>query len=168
MNLKAITTLAVWLFLPFVQAAELQHSFNSPAFNGVGFSSHVLTIKQLEDQAKEKNKAAAEALEAKAKSETANTPTARFLANVESRIFSQLAKQMTDSMFGEGATCNAGSSATSPCGSIENVGGEGGNTIKWWMTTDSKGNNLINIQVTNPNDSRQNTTMIIPAGTFFF
>lgn len=168
MNLKTALTLAVWLFLPFAQAAEISHNFNSPAFNGVGYSSHVLTIKQLEDQAKEKNKAAEAALKAKAEADAANTPTARFLANVESRIFSQLAKQMTDSMFGEGATCTAGSSAASPCGSIDNVGGEGGNTIKWWMTTDSKGNNLINIQVTNPNDSRQNTMMTIPAGTFFF
>ena len=39
-------------------AAELQHNFNSPSFSGIGYSSHVLTIKQLEDQAKEKNKAA--------------------------------------------------------------------------------------------------------------
>ena len=31
-------------------AAELQHSFNSPAFSGVGYSSHVLTIDQLEDR----------------------------------------------------------------------------------------------------------------------
>jgi hypothetical protein len=33
-------------------AAELQHNFNSPAFSGVGYSSHVLTLKQLEDQQK--------------------------------------------------------------------------------------------------------------------
>lgn len=146
------------------QAAELVHTFNSPAFNGQGYSSHVLTIKQLEDQAKEKNKAAAEALEAKAKAEAQNTPTARFLANVESRIFSQLAKQMTDSLFGEGATCTGGS-AGSPCGTISNVGGENGSTISWWMTTDSRGTNLINISVTGPQGS---TSMVIPANTFFF
>ena len=68
-------------------SGELVHQFNSPAFNGSGYSSHVLTIKQLEDQAKDKNKAMAEALEAKAKADAQNTPTARFLANVESRIF---------------------------------------------------------------------------------
>lgn len=156
--------LATILLPSIAVGAELVHSFNSPAFSGIGWSSHVLTIQQLENQAKEKNKAAAEALEAKAKAEAANTPTARFLANVESRIFSQLAKQMTDSLFGEGATCTGGSSS-SPCGTISNVGGENGSTITWWMTTDSRGVNLINISVTGPQGS---TSMVIPANTFFF
>jgi hypothetical protein len=160
---KKLLLLAV--LLPSLSiAGELTHVFSSPAFNGVGYSSHVLTIKQLEDQAKDKNTAAAAALEAKAKSEAANTPTARFLANVESRIFSQLAKQMTDSLFGEGATCSGGS-AGSPCGTISNVGGEDGSTISWWMTTDTNGVNLINISVTGPQGS---TTMLVPANTFFF
>lgn len=143
--------------------AELTHQFNSPAFNGIGWSSHALTIQQLENQATEKNKAAAEALIARAKTEAANTPTARFLANVESRIFSQLAKQMTDSLFGEGATC-AGGSAGSPCGLIENVGGENGSTISWWLVPGTNGD-MINISVAGPQGT---TTMVIPANTFFF
>ena len=152
------------LALPLLaSAAELTFNFNSPAFNGIGFSSHVLTIKQLEDQATEKNKAAADALAAKAKSDAQNTPTARFLANVESRIFSQLAKQMTDSLFGEGATCSGGS-AGNPCGRIENVGGENGSTISWWLVPGTNGD-MINISVTGP---QGNTTMVIPANTFFF
>lgn len=144
-------------------SAELVHNFNSPAFSGIGWSTHVLTIQQLENQAKEKNKAAAEALEAKAKAEAANTPTARFLANVESRIFSQLAKQMTDSLFGEGATCSGGSAA-SPCGRIENVGGDDGSTIAWWVVPGQRGD-MIHISVAGP---QGNTTMVIPANTFFF
>ena len=144
-------------------SAELVHHFNSPAFSGIGWSSHVLTIQQLENQAKEKNKAQAEALEAKAKAEAANTPTARFLANVESRIFSQLAKQMTDSLFGEGASCSGGSAAN-PCGRIENVGGENGSTIAWWLVPGARGD-MINISVTGP---QGNTSMVIPANTFFF
>jgi hypothetical protein len=144
-------------------AAELTHQFNSPAFNGIGYSSHALTIKQLEDQAKEKNKAAREALEAKAKADAANTPTARFLANVESRIFSQLAKQMTDSLFGEGTGCT-GSSSSNPCGTINNVGGENGSTITWWVEPGTRGD-MIHINVSGPDG---NTTMVIPANTFFF
>ena len=31
-----------------VSATELVHQFNSPAFSGMGYSSHVLTIEQLE------------------------------------------------------------------------------------------------------------------------
>lgn len=146
-----------------VSAAELTHQFNSPAFSGIGWSSHALTILQLEGQAKEKNKAAADAIEAKAKADAANTPTARFLANVESRIFSQLAKQMTDSLFGEGASCGGGS-AGNPCGRIENVGGENGSTISWWLVPGTSGD-MIHINVAGPQGT---TTMVIPANTFFF
>ena len=41
------------MFGSVATAAELVHQFNSPAFNGVGYSSHVLTIEQLETQRKQ-------------------------------------------------------------------------------------------------------------------
>lgn len=150
-------------------SAELVHNFNSPAFSGIGYSSHVLTIKQLEDQQKDKNKAAAEALQAKLERDAANTPIARFLANVESRIFSQLAKQMTDSLFGDGgnacAPTAAGAATINYCGTINNVGGEeNGSTIRWWIVAGLNGN-MIHINVNGPGG---NTTMVIPANTFFF
>jgi len=142
-------------------SAELTHSFNSPSFSGIGYSSHVLTIKQLEDQAKEKNKAAADALKAQAERDAANTPTARFIANLESRIYSQLAKQLTDSMFGEGATCTT---AGVVCGSIPDIGG---NKIEWSLGGGSdSGMIIINIQ--NLSNPTQITTMKVPAGTFYF
>ena len=142
-------------------AAELQHNFNSPSFSGIGYSSHVLTIKQLEDQAKEKNKAAAEALEAKAKAEAQNTPTARFIANLESRIYSQLAKQLTDSMFGEGATCTTKGVV---CGSIPDIGG---NKIEWKLG-DGSDSGMIVINIQSLSNPTQTTTMKVPAGTFYF
>lgn len=142
-------------------SAELQHNFNSPAFSGVGYSSHVLTIKQLEDQAKEKNKAAADALRAQAERDAQNTPTARFIANLESRIYSQLAKQLTDSMFGEGATCTT---AGVVCGSIPDIGG---NSISWKLG-DGSDTGMIVITITNLTDTTQVTTMKVPAGTFYF
>jgi len=142
-------------------SAELTHSFNSPSFSGIGYSSHVLTIKQLEDQAKEKNKAAADALKAQAERDAANTPTARFIANLESRIYSQLAKQLTDSMFGEGATCTT---AGVVCGSIPDIGG---NKIEWSLGAGSdSGMIILNIQ--NLSNPSQITTMKVPAGTFYF
>lgn len=142
-------------------AAELQHNFSSPAFSGVGYSSHVLTIKQLEDQAKDKNKAAADAIRAKAEADAANTPQARFIANLESRIYSQLAKQLTDSMFGEGATC------TTPgvvCGAIPDLGG---NKIEWSLGAGSDAGMII-INIQNLSNPSQTTTMKVPAGTFYF
>jgi hypothetical protein len=142
-------------------AAELTHNFNSPSFSGIGYSSHVLTIKQLEDQAKDKNQAKADALKAQAERDAQNTPTARFIANLESRIYSQLAKQLTDSMFGEGATCTT---AGVVCGSIPDVGG---NKIEWSLGAGSdSGMIIINIQ--SLSNSSQTTTMKVPAGTFYF
>ncbi len=143
--------------------AELQHQFSSPSFSGQGYSSHVLTIKQLEDQQKDKNKALADALKAKADSDAANTPQAKFLANLESRIYSQLAKQLTDSMFGEGATCNTPGAV---CGTIPDLGG---NSVSWSLgSTGTKDQGMIIITITNNSNPSQTTVMKVPAGTFYF
>jgi hypothetical protein len=85
------------------QAAELVHTFQSPAFiPGNGYSSHVLAIEQLESQRKQKikddAKAAAEAAELAKK----NTNLSKFLVNVEARIYAQLSKQLADQLFAEG------------------------------------------------------------------
>jgi hypothetical protein len=42
-------------------AGELIHQFNSPAFSGIGYSSHVLTIEQLETNRRQKLKDGAKA-----------------------------------------------------------------------------------------------------------
>jgi hypothetical protein len=155
------TLLCIFAGSAIAHAAEMQHMFNSPAFSGIGWSSHVLTIQQLENQAKEKNQAKQDAAEAKALADAQNTPQARFVANLESRIYSQLAKQLTDSMFGEGATCTT---AGIICGSIPDLGG---NKIEWSLGAGSnQGMIIINIQnLANPS---QVTTMKVPAGTFAF
>ena len=154
--------LVACLLLPLaVLAAEIQHTFNSPAFSGIGYSSHVLTIQQLETQAKEKNQAKAEAEKAKAEAAAMNTPQAKFIANLESRIYSQLAKQLTDSMFGEGATCTTKGII---CGSIPDLGG---NKIEWKLG-DGSDSGLIVISITNLGNPSQVTNMKVPAGTFAF
>ena len=139
----------------------MTHNFNSPAFSGIGYSSHVLTIKQLEDQAKDKNQAKADAIKAKAEADALNTPQARFISNLESRVYSQLAKQLTDSMFGEGATCKT---AGVVCGAIPDLGG---NKVEWSLGAGSdKG--MIIITIVNNSNPSQVTTMKVPAGTFAF
>ena len=47
--------------------AQMDYTFNSPAFNGAGYGTYVLNIKQLEDQQKATNKSAADAIAAQAK-----------------------------------------------------------------------------------------------------
>ena len=159
------TLVAIGIMLAMTaQSAEIDHSFSSPAFSGIGYSSHVLTIQQLETQAKDKNKAAADAIKAKAESDALNTPQAQFAANVQSRIYSQLAKQITDTLFGAtGApTCTtAGGITTCPSGEMD----IGGNTIKWGLSTNGK---TITINVVNNLDPNQKTKIDVPVSTFGF
>jgi hypothetical protein len=141
-----------------VNSAELQHNFSSPSFNGIGYSSHVLTLYQLETQAKDKNKAAADALKAKEESDKLNTPQAKFQANLESRIYSQLAKQITDSLFG--------ANGAPQCTPTNGVCGEmsvAGNNITWKVD-----GAFIIVRIENALDPKQFTEMKVPSGTFGF
>jgi hypothetical protein len=84
-------------------SAQLVHQFYSPAFSGIGYSSHVLTIEQLEATRTQKNNDQARAQQEKAERDAKNTNLAKFLVNVESRIYAQLSKQLADAMFADGS-----------------------------------------------------------------
>jgi curli production assembly/transport component CsgF len=83
--------------------AQLVHQFNSPSFSGQGYSSHVLTIEQLEASRKKAIADAQKSTQEKAERDAKNTNLAKFLVNVESRIYAQLSKQLADAMFAEGS-----------------------------------------------------------------
>jgi curli production assembly/transport component CsgF len=83
--------------------AQLVHQFNSPSFSGQGYSSHVLTIEQLEASRKKAIVDAQKSAQEKAERDAKNTNLAKFLVNVESRIYAQLSKQLADAMFAEGS-----------------------------------------------------------------
>ena len=85
-------------------ATELVHQFNSPAFSGVGYSSHVLTIEQLEATRRQKLREEEARRLAKAELAAKQTNIAKFLVNVESRIYAQLSKQLADSLFSGGGS----------------------------------------------------------------
>lgn len=103
--MKRIFLIFAVFFMTTVNSTELVHQFNSPAFNGQGYSTHVLTIESIEAQRKQKIKDEAKsALDAEARAK-ASTNLAKFLVNVESRIYAQLSKQLADAMFADsGAT----------------------------------------------------------------
>jgi hypothetical protein len=136
-------------------AAELTHNFNSPAFSGIGYSSHVLTIYQLEQQQKEKNKAEANALKAEAERTEANKPQNRFKSNLESKIYNEIATKVSQSLFN--GTC---SQDTGSCGNIANLGG---NSVEWTVN-----NNMITIRITNLTDPSQDLVMTMPVATFSY
>jgi hypothetical protein len=107
MKVKLVNLLVVLLTCSTAYSAELVHNFQSPAFiPGNGFSAHVLSIHQLEENKKKEIKA--EELAAITKAETAakQTNLSKFLVNVEARIYAQLSKQLADQMFSEGGGTN--------------------------------------------------------------
>lgn len=81
--------------------AELVHSFKSPAFSGIGYSSHVQTIENTETVRREAI-AAKKLQDAKdAAAEAKNTNLYKFLNNFESRVYAQLSSQLVANLFGE-------------------------------------------------------------------
>jgi hypothetical protein len=101
---KIIIIMALLVIALRAGATELVHQFNSPAFSGVGYSSHVLTIEQLEATRRQKLREEEANRLAKAELAAKQTNIAKFLVNVESRIYAQLSKQLADSLFSGGGT----------------------------------------------------------------
>ena len=86
-------------------ADTMTFQFKNPSFSGQGYSNHVLAIEQLQYQRKQELKDEAEAAQREAEREAANTTLAKFLNNVESRIYANISKNLVDSMFEDnGAT----------------------------------------------------------------
>lgn len=140
--------------LPTQSSAELGFSFKSPAFNGNGYSSHVLSIEQLQHNRIEDRKDKAEAEARRIERELENTTLNKFIKNLESRIYATLSKQMVDSMF---ASCTGETCPTSGTTEIE------GSTIKWSKDPVSE---EITLTITNTDGT---TTITIPgAGEFAF
>ena len=91
-----------YIFLFFssaVIADEIVHQFKSPSFSGVATSSHYLTV---DEQEKTRRDEIAEDIESALKDaerEADNTTLAKFLRNLESRVYSQLSRDIAESLF---------------------------------------------------------------------
>jgi len=97
---KTLVIASLWL-ASTANASELVHEFKSPAFSGIGYSSHVLTIEQLESNRRQKIKDDQKAAEEKAERDYKSTNAYKFKNNLESRIYAQLSKQISDNIFGD-------------------------------------------------------------------
>ena len=147
--------LLIALLVPSIAlSSELVHEFKSPAFSGIGYSSHVLTIEQLESNRKKAIKDEQKAAEEKADRDLKSTNAYKFKNNLESRIYAQLSKQISDSIFGE----------TSTGGNTEWVSTATpfGDTIKWKREGDR-----IYVSVTNSNGDTM-AEFDVPVGEFAF
>lgn len=145
--MKKTITIGTLLFVMSAGATELTFQFNSPAFSGAGYSSHVLTIEQLEAQRRKAIADAAKAAADQAARDARNTNLAKFLVNVESRIYAQLSKQLADAMFADGG--NSGSMDFQ------------GTTISWLKTATD-----VTLTITEANGNR--TEITVPIASFAF
>ena len=136
--MRVLTSILLFLFIiSGVNASEIVHEFGSPSFSGVGKSSHYLTIENIEKTRKDAIKAAEKAAKEKAEQDAKNTAVAKFKANLESRFYTALAKQITTNVFGADGLQQDSGTFTSP------VGGE---VVTW--ETPNTGNVVVTVTET--------------------
>ena len=83
------------------EADQIVHKFKSPSFNGMGTSSHYLTIENQEFSRKLTIKEEIKALQDEIEREKENSTLARFMRNLESRVYAELSRQLVNNLFGE-------------------------------------------------------------------
>ena len=152
-EMKILSTLFIVLLLGVSNALvgdELVHKFKSPSFSGINSSAHYLTIENQEFNRKAAIEAEIKAYREELEREADNTTLARFIRNLESRIYAQLSRQLVDALFGENP---------STFGTLELMG----NTIEYRVSADGT---MITLKIT---DAEGNVTEItVPIGSFTF
>lgn len=136
---------AVALFATSAVANELSFQFNSPAFNGNGYTAHVTGVYQLEQANKQKikdNESLAKATEA---AKAAADPINQFVMTLNSMVYQKLSQQVTDSIFGNG--------------SDHGIVTFGATTIQWQKNNDG----TVTVTTMTPNGK---TELIVPNTTF--
>jgi len=147
-NLKQLLILSIATLAANSAYAQLAFSFKSPAFNGIGYSSHVQTIENTERVRQDTIDAQRLQAAKDAAAAANNTNLSKFLNNFESRVYAQLSSQLVNSLFGENPQ-NSGTVVVQ------------GNTIRYSKTSDE-----INLTVTGQDGSV--TQIIIPIAQFKF
>ena len=154
LNLDIVATFCIYLIIfLFILSAklyadEILYKFKSPSFSGINSSSHYLTIENQEATRKQAIKDEIEAYQDELAREADNTTLARFIRNLESRIYAQLSRQMVEQLFGE---------TPQTSGTLELEG----NTIEYKVE-----NELITLTITDEEGSV--TSISVPIGSFTF
>ena len=144
-----IIVISVLFFFPaFLLGDEMVFKFKSPSFSGLNTSQHYLTIENQQFSRKQAIEDDKQALLDEAEREANNSTLARFIRNLESRVYAKLSSQLVESLFGENPQTS---------GSIELEG----NTIEYEV--DDK---YITLTVTDENG--ETTTITFPLNSFTF
>jgi len=148
------TVILMSLLAMRISAQEITHKFKNPSFSGQGTGAHYLTI---ENQEFSRKKAIEEALESARKAaERAedNTTLAKFIRNLESRIYAQMAKQLVESMFSNDNPVRFGSFVLE------------GSTVTYEVITNIDGSEFIRMTIIDENGT--STIIEIPIGSGYF
>lgn len=149
--LKKCLMMMSLVLLTSVVNADIVHKFKNPSFSGVGTGAHYLTI---ENQEFSRKKAIEEALESARKAaerEENNTVMAKFIRNLESRIYAQMAKQLVESMFSNDGSVRYGSFTLE------------GNVVTYEVITLDDGSEVIRMTIVDSDGTE--TVIEIPVGT---
>jgi len=122
--------------------------FKSPSFSGNGTSAHYLTIENQEHSRDEKIKEEIQAYKEELVRDQNNTTLARFIRNLESRIYAELSRQLVDNMFGE---------TKSESGSF---------TLEGNKVDYSTDGSFVSLKITDTEGGQ--TTITVPVGSFTF
>lgn len=155
---KIICALAL---IPGLASAELVHQFKNPAFSGIGWSSHALTIDSIEKSRRDSIEADRKAAIAKAETDLLNTPLNRFMSLFQSQVYAQLATQLSNNLFQN--RCAAADGGTIP-GCVNPTTGNfqlDGNTVTWTK-------NASNVTLTVVDVKGTVTTVTVPIASFSF
>ena len=144
-----VLSLSTVLLSSTAYADPLVQQFKSPSFSGYGWSQHVQSVRSMEEAAKQANENAIAAEKAAVAAAAANTPLAKFISLFTSQVYAQLATQLSNNLFAEGGTSNAGNFVLD------------GNTISY---VKNSGNVTLTVV-----DKAGNTTVVtVPIATFAF
>jgi hypothetical protein len=142
--------LGLMFMSPLAIADELTFKFKNPSFSGVGTGAHYLTIENQEKSRKDKIREDIEAELLRQQREEENSTLNKFLRNLESRIYSQISRQLVDQMFGNEEGADYG------VFTIE------GNTVTYERVVGEDGIEIIRLTIVDANGST--TTIDIPVG----
>ena len=139
------------ILLSGIVQADIVFDFKNPSFSGVGTGAHYLTIENQEHSRKKAIEDALEAARKAAERDADNTTMAKFIRNLESRIYSQMSKQLVESMFSNDNAATFGSFTLE------------GNVVTYETLTQASGEDVIQLRIV---DEYGTETLIeIPVGT---
>jgi len=98
-NIIYSVVLLLILGINMSKASDMNFGFKSSTFNGQGFSSVQMTVENLARTRKQSIKDVAKNEAQQAVLMAQNTPLNTFINNLQARIYSQLASQVTDQIF---------------------------------------------------------------------